>query len=872
MNIEKIEQNLQRIFHQEDHRLVFWFDSEQEFVESVPDLHLDGVHVLHLDQWGSLELKLKLEREDIQGKYLLYAPFAEPNPEQDWLLDIKLYSHSFQADQASIILDELGLAQHSLKPHLQTRKQFFRSKERLGRLKKWVEPEDGPEELDRKMLAVAVRAEYPEIFSVTMKLLSEYADLVAQGEERSLKSWEAIRKCGLEDPFWWFMEKMFGSQVQSPSLQDLALRLFVTDLIHNLPQEAPQSIAHFVLTQGAAKLNCTVFLSQWRNHVSFFASYNRLAQQLEQELQLDAVLDGYDEQGLLEVMTFPVVERIIIKAMRDRIITGRDLELKDWDDILEKRKNGHWAGKTDVPGEPNLYLACYHGLEKAHRLYEYRSKYTQGLSFSSPINMFQAYQDELYRIDQLYRHFCEQADQVEMGGWDVLKGLQEKVEDCYSWFLDQMSLAWDSFLGGSEGQDFLHNWSLSQHGIQNQQNFFSTYVQPILRQNPKTRVFVIVSDALRYEAAQELLQEINSKYRFQGKLETMLGVVPSYTALGMAALLPHKSLKLAESKGVLVDDKPSSSLEQRSRILSEREGMAIRAEKLFEVNKDQGRELIKPHRVISIYHDRIDSTGDNASSEDQTFQAVRNSIQEIDALIRLIINSLNGTHVFVTADHGFSFSRRPPQELDKSQLGSKPEGFLEAKKRYILGSDLGSSSSVWHGYTKNTAGTKDDTEFWVPKGLNRFHFVGGAKFIHGGAALQEVVIPVLGIREMKGKEALKSEVRKVGVSILGSPKKVTSTISRFQFIQTEAVSERVKSRSLLISLRDENELISNEEKLTFDSQSESLDHRKKSVKLTLKQKDYDNKKDYYLVLRDSETQIEYDRIPLKIDLAFMDEF
>ena len=141
-----------------------------------------------------------------------------------------------------------------------------------------------------------------------------------------------------------------------------------------------------------------------------------------------------------------------------------------------------------------------------------------------------------------------------------------------------------------------------------------------MRPNPRSRVFVIVSDALRYEAAQELLQEINSKYRFQGNLEAMLGVVPSYTALGMAALLPHQSLKLAESKGVLVDDKPSSSLEQRSRVLSECEGLAIRAEKLFELNKDQGRELIKPHRMIYIYHDRIDSTGDNASSEDQTFQ------------------------------------------------------------------------------------------------------------------------------------------------------------------------------------------------------------------------------------------------------------
>lgn len=179
---------------------------------------------------------------------------------------------------------------------------------------------------------------------------------------------------------------------------------------------------------------------------------------------------------------------------------------------------------------------------------------------------------------------------------------------------------------------------------------------------------------------------------------------------------------------------------------------------------------------------------------------------------------------------------------------------------------------VWHGWTKDTAKTGDEMEFWIPKGVNRFHFLGGSKFIHGGASLQEVTIPVIAIREMKGKEVSKSEVRKTGVSILGSSKKITSTTSRFQFIQTEAVTDRIKPRSLLISIRDSNELISNEEKLTFDSRSQSLDDRKKSVKLTLKPRQYQSNQDYYLVMRDSENQIEYERIPFKIDLAFIDEF
>lgn len=872
MNISQIQDNLHRLFDQEGHRLVFWYDAEQEFQESIPELELNGVNVLHLNKWGSLELKLRLEREDTQGRYLLYAPFAEPAPDIDWLLDIKLYSYTFHADQASIILDELGLTQYSLKPYLQERRQFFKSRDRLNRLKKWVDPMDNQEELDKKMLAVAVRAEYPEIFSVAMRVLSDLADAATTEKDMAVRSWAAIQTCRLEPVFWRFMQDIFGYTGEPVSLQDLALRLLVTDFTGSLHRETPQSLAHLMLPSGAASRNISVFLSQWRNHVSYFSSYNNLAGYIEKELQMEAVITDYQAQDLLETMTFPVVEKKIIKSLRDAVINQDSFEPEDWQAILEKRKNGHWAGKSQVSQETNLYLACYYALDKAFQLYQYRRRYEQGLSFSHAGNMFQAYLNELYQVDQFYRHFCEQADIVELGGWDVLKSLQESVENCYAWFLDQMSLAWDSFMDDSHDQGFLGDWSLHSHGIHNQYRFFTAFIKPILSQTPRTRVFVIISDAFRYEAAQELLHEINSRYRFQGTLTGMLGVVPSYTALGMAALLPHDHLQFSEQQKILVDEKPVPGLEQRSQVLSRHEGVALRSDTLLEMNKEQGRELIRPHRVVYIYHDRIDSTGDTASSEDKTFEAVRSAIQEIDGLIRHIINSLNGTHVFVTADHGFLFTGRSPRQLDKSTLDLKPDKTLESKKRYILGKGLGQDSRVWHGFTRKTAGTRDDMEFWVPRGLNRFHFVGGAKFFHGGAALQEVVVPVISIREMQGKEAVKSEVRKVGVSILGTPRKITSTISRFQFIQTEPVHDRVQPRSLLISLRDGNELISNEEKLSFDSQSQSLDDRKKSVKLTLKQKEYDNRKDYCLVLRDSETQIEYERFPLKIDLAFMDEF
>jgi len=273
-----------------------------------------------------------------------------------------------------------------------------------------------------------------------------------------------------------------------------------------------------------------------------------------------------------------------------------------------------------------------------------------------------------------------------------------------------------------------------------------------------------------------------------------------------------------------------------------------------------------------FYHNQIDAVGDKQASEHKTFEAVQKALEEINALVAFIINNLNGGYVVVTSDHGFIYQEKSPDQLDKSVLDQVPGKAVITKKRYIIGNTLGSSSKVWRGETKITAGVEGDMEFWIPKGTNRFHFTGGSRFFHGGAMLQEVVVPVVVVRELRGKARKDSAIRKVGVSLLGSIKKVVTNRHRFEFIQTDPVSERVQPRTLLVSLRDGNELISNEVIVTFESESSSIDERKKSVMIILKARPYDSKKEYSLVLRDPETDIEYDRIKIHIDLAFMNEF
>ena len=202
----------------------------------------------------------------------------------------------------------------------------------------------------------------------------------------------------------------------------------------------------------------------------------------------------------------------------------------------------------------------------------------------------------------------------------------------------------------------------------------------------------------------------------------------------MAALLPHETISFKEKPNapVLVDDMLTESIENRSAILAKKQGTAIKADALLAMNKAEGREFVKPYRVIYIYHNQIDAVGDVAVTETKTFSAVRNAINDMNALIRFIINSLNGTQVMITADHGFIYQKKTPDALDKSILDLKPDGAFKTKKRYIIGKPLFKNDKVWHGNTKITAFTENEMEFWIPKGTNRFHFSRWRSFLSRG--------------------------------------------------------------------------------------------------------------------------------------------
>jgi uncharacterized protein (TIGR02687 family) len=853
-----------------NHRIVVWHDVEAEFSGFVDTMAMEGVQLIRTDEQSNLRIKLQIEGAPDQ-RWLLYSNQPEPEPSKDWLLDVRLRAKIFRADSTSILLEDLGLTTISLRNHLKERAKFLRAKDRVDRLKRLVIPTDSAEDLDRKMLAVIARADLPELFAILQRVygalvVNETADLSAHP-----KVWSDICSNDLESVFWELVRQQLGYSDVQPTLRDLLIRILVTDFCRSLLGDAPRQLAHFVLPERSLAANASVFVSRWRSDIAQFSSYNALAQTVAGELDLTPLLGSLSAEQLIECMTFEEIELRIVQDLKKRIVDGGGANMDMVQAYIARRRDGHWANPllASANDRTKALAACYDALTAAADFFSLKALHASGFSFTDASVAFSRYRDELFQFDQLYRHFHTAADAVEPTGWAVLHELRATIESLYSgWFIPQLSSAWAKVIEGPKG--LLSSWSLP--GVTSQQNFFKQKVEPLFEGSVK-RVFVVISDALRFEVAHELVQLTNSKSRFKASLDGMLGVLPSYTALGMAALLPHKTLsyKVGNAVEVQVDDQTVATLEQRNDHLKGFGGLAIKAEDLMSLGKDKGRELVRDHRLIYVYHDRIDMIGDKQASETKTFEAADQTVQELSSVLGFIINGLNGSTVLLTADHGFMYQESALDVADKSALDEKPSGTLIAKKRYLIGTDLGETTKAWSGNTTISAGTTPEgsLDYWVPKGASRFHFAGGARFVHGSAMPQEVVVPLVTVRE---SETEGSKTRSVSISLLGSTNKVVTNTQRFEFIQTDAVSERVLARTVVVSLRDGEKLISDQQTLTFDSTSQLLDERKRSVFLTILSGNYESHKRYDLVMRDAVTKVEVLRQPVQIDLAFGNDF
>ena len=139
---------------------------------------------------------------------------------------------------------------------------------------------------------------------------------------------------------------------------------------------------------------------------------------------------------------------------------------------------------------------------------------------------------------------------------------------------------------------------------------------------------------------------------------------------------------------------------------------------------------------------------------------------------------------------------------------------------------------------------------------------------------QEICVPLITIRELNDEKAIvKHAKQKVGIVPLNSPIRIVSNIDRIQFLQTDAVGDKFKSRELEVWIEDpDGKKLSAIEKVVFDSVAEKLDERKRNVQIKLEGSGFDRTVNYKLIMKDTDASQNRAVHSITIDLAFEDDF
>ena len=129
-----------------------------------------------------------------------------------------------------------------------------------------------------------------------------------------------------------------------------------------------------------------------------------------------------------------------------------------------------------------------------------------------------------------------------------------------------------------------------------------------------------------------------------------------------------------------------------------------------------------------------------------------------------------------------------------------------------MGTNL-SSDSATKAFKGPELGIKSDIDILVTKSINRLRVKGASsRFVHGGASLQEIVIPLIKITKTR-----QDTTSQVDIDIIKSTDRITTNILAVSFIQTDIVSEQVLPRMIRASIcAEDGELLSDQFKYLFD--------------------------------------------------------
>lgn len=818
-------------------KIIFWYDPKEEYRELINELNIEDTEIIIYDN-NSFWIRYHIEKEELTKNIVIYLPFERLKGTDNELLDIESSNSDllFNPDATTMRLKNLELTE-DCRNIIKNYSKFFNNKKRESDFKAFDVEEKTPDNIDYIITAILLEIKSISEDDILKGIIKLYFE--------DTKKYENLFKFGNEEFIINLFNHTFGSSIKSSKeLPEVYKALVFTYFASSIADKNKIGrFSKYVLKEKAT--NVYIFINSLMRDKTTKEYYDRLSFEIEKEFGIDELIKNMDIEEYKTSDAFKCIDKYILDYVTDKLFNGIG-EYAKYNEYLDIRQNKYWY---------DSYKNEYAFLKVALKFFEEIEKIENNIKTLDIDQFAKEYADKLYIIDTLYRKSYYYFDNIE--DKDMFIYLKNRIENRYvNSFISELSIKW------SDTIESMTSYDSNRMTMQNK--FYNTYIKPY--NDKKDRIIVIISDAFRYECARELTDKLKV-FSNKSEINYMLGLVPSYTKLGMASLLPHKELsRVKNSDDILVDGCTSSSVKDRELILQKEnpDSVAIKYDDMYEMTKSEWKKLFTGKKVVYIYHDTVDNAGEH--NESKIFEACQDAIDEIEKLVRDLHTTFSGVNVFITADHGFFYKRGKIESYEKTSkeanatkqktrysytdIPSNEEGVLSIKLDYLFGQNS--------GYVN------------VPKGNMIYARQGsGVNYVHGGILPHEVIIPVIDFKSTRTSE----ESKKVGITYSGLTAKITNAITYLEFLQDSNVDENNKPCRYLLHFEDENgNRVSDECTIIANYENTEVKDRFFREKFVFKNIEYDRTKPYYLVITDEETGIELPRVKFYIDIAIVNNF
>ena len=519
-------------------RIIFWYDEEREFEDKLDGIVLNNARLVRMTGSNTFTIKKLLSHDDLHSNYLVYCPISHEKPDDNWLMDVQLYSEEFRSDLISIWMDEMQIpSTPALRKLVKSYRKFFAAKDRRARVSKQQKTISTPAQLHLAVMAAIAGSKSNQPAAILQALLeagvnednSLYADIVAYGAK---------------DAFWTMIAQATGYSEVDVDLGKLMCHILMTACTRTMHADKLPGLEQYISVPHQAW--CYDFISDWL-HSDRREQLYELSRFVENALRLPERFMKLPLADLLDSECFPCVNECVLHKLMEEIVQN----VIDADSIsaaVEKRRTCIWYDEV---------ATFFDGIAQVSNMQRFFTEHAAGFHTVEARNVWKEYTTDYYRMDGFYRQFhLAYAESLKLYREhlnDLFAQVAEKVEGLYvHWFLDKLGENWTNVIEDD----------LKQYGrildVPCQEDFYNSRVR-----TADGKIVVIISDALRFEVATSLTEQLKRETQSKVELTSMQGIFPTITKFGMAALLPHKALTVEEKANgtlsVQADGMPTDS-------------------------------------------------------------------------------------------------------------------------------------------------------------------------------------------------------------------------------------------------------------------------------------------------------------------------